>query len=225
MGGVDQLLFGYRDGHALIAGSRQLSPTQMLDVLPHVDAAVEHRDERQLVGIWIPSLAGYLLARIWAAPERPRPGAVWTHALVLTLEQIDGGRLDGLSSLFRRPGENGVIGSYDEPLPWPSGSAPALPPPRLARALAVAVGAGDNRPRVVLWPAPAQAEDALLVLLDRLSGRMRRWLSFRTREHVRSDRSPYRVQVASSLRDRRTAADAIVLDAREPVQADAWARG
>ena len=73
---VDQLLFGYRDGHELIAGSRPLSTVQQRDLLPHVDASFEAADERQLVGAAISSLDGYLLARIWPAPERPRRGAV-----------------------------------------------------------------------------------------------------------------------------------------------------
>lgn len=218
-GTIDQLLFGYDDGHALVDGSRRLSPAQLLDVLPHVDAALQRPDERQVVGTWVPSVGRYLLARIWAAPERRRPGAVWSHALLLTPEQLAAEHLCGLDTLLRRPAEDGVVG-YDRPLAWPAQPPSSLAPPRLARAVAEAAAGADRRPSVVLWADPLQAETALLRLFDLLSGPMRRALSFRSREQARAVPSPYRIQIAASLGGAGVQPEVRVIDAREPAGAD-----
>jgi GTPase-associated protein 1, N-terminal domain type 1 len=212
---VDQLLFGYRDGHELIAGSCRLHPAHLRDVLAHVDAAVESDDERQLVGTWLESLEAYLLARIWAAPERPRPGAVWAHVVLISGAQLNQGRTTNLVALLRRPAERD-LGGYDERLAWPADrrAETAPVPVPLAHALAAAAHAADGRPRIVLWPTPADAEDALVALLDSMPPALRRGLSFRTRERARWTGWPYRVQVAGSVSGRATEEAALVVDAR-----------
>jgi hypothetical protein len=208
---IDQLLFGYRDGHELIAGSRPLSSAQLRDVLPHVDASVEHRDERQLVGTWIPSLEGYLLARIWAAPERPRPGAVWAHALVLSAAQLQRDGLASLLALLTRP-SGAPPESYETQLPWPIAGRLTGAPQLLAQELVAAACAPDVHSRVVLWPAPTEAEGALVALLAAFPPAQRSELSFRTREQVRPGPSPYRVQVAAFLSGQ---ANELVIDMRK----------
>ena len=218
---VDQLLFGYREGHGLIAGSMQLAPSELIDVLPHVDASVQDADEQQLVGIWVASLSRYLLARIWAAPESGRPGAVWAHALLLSPEQVDSGRVGELQALLRRPSEDAVAG-YDARLEWPAGSRSPGAPPTLMRALARAARSREERECVVLWPHPAQAEGELLALLDAMAAGRRRELSFRILERVRAGSSPYRVQVGASFSG--GDASVLVIDARPHPPADEWAR-
>ena len=213
---VDQLLFGYRDGHELIAGSRPLSAVQQRELLPHVDASFEAADERQLVGAAIPSLDGYLLARIWPAPERPRRGAVWAHALLLSAEQLRFRRLGGLLALLHRPVDERLDG-YDAKLPWPRETeVTAGAPPPLVDALASAAYAGDRRPRVVLWHAARDAEPALVALLDALPGAARSQFSFRTRERARLGATPYRLQVASVLSGQGAGVSDVVIDARQP---------
>jgi hypothetical protein len=213
---VDQLLFGYRDGHELIAGSRPLSPVQQRELLPHLDASFEAADERQLVGAAIPSLDGYVLAGIWPAPERPRPGAVWAHALLLSAEQLRFRRLGGLLALLRRPLDERLDG-YGDKLPWPRDvEVSAATPPSLAEALSRAALAGDPRPRVVLWHAASDAEPALLALLDAFPGAARSAFSFRTRERARLGATPYRLQVASVLSGQGAGASDVVIDARQP---------
>jgi GTPase-associated protein 1, N-terminal domain type 1 len=213
---VDQLLFGYRDGHELIAGSRPLSAVQQRELLPHVDASFEAADERQLVGAAIPSLDGYLLARIWPAPERPRRGAVWAHALLLSAEQLRFRRLGGLLALLHRPVDERLDG-YDAKLPWPRETeVTSGAPPPLVDALASVAYAGDRRPRVVLWHAARDAEPALVALLDAFPGPARSAFSFRTRERARLGATPYRLQVASVLSGQGAGASDVVIDARHP---------
>ena len=85
---VDQLLFGYRDGHELIAGSRELTAAALREVMPHADASLEPTEEHQLVGVWVASIERYLLGRIWSAPERSRPGAVWAQQVELETSTV-----------------------------------------------------------------------------------------------------------------------------------------
>jgi len=214
---VDQLLFGYRDGHELIAGSRPLSAVQQRELLPHIDASFEADDERQLVGAAIASLDGYLLARIWPAPERPRRGAVWAHALLLSAEQLRFRRLAGLLALLRRPVDEHLDG-YGEQLPWPRDvEVSAASPPPLADALARAAYAGDRRPRIVVWHAARDAEPALVALLDAFPGAARSTFSFRTRERARlGAATAYRLQVASVVSGQGAGASDVVIDARLP---------
>jgi hypothetical protein len=218
---VDQLLFGYRDGHELIAASCRLRSEHLREVMQHVDAAVESDDERQLVGVWLEPLGAYLLGRIWAAPERPRRGAVWAHALLISGAQLRWGRTADLSPLLRRPsaGDEGLAG-YRERLPWPRrghgadpyAAAPA--PAALADALATATRTPDGRPRIVLWPTPAEAEPVLLDLLDGAPPALRDGVSFRTRGRARWTGWPYRVQVAAAVGGRAGDDVAVVIDAR-----------
>jgi hypothetical protein len=215
MDAVDQLLFGYRDGHELITASRALSPRQQRDVLPHLDASFDHADAQQLVGIGIPSLDGYLLGRIWPAPERPRAGAVWAHAVLLSADQLVRLRLGGLLGLLRRPLDD-QFESYSAALPLPEGSD-QLAPPLLTRALTWALHSADGKRVIVLWDYPDEAEAALVALLDATPGPDRMALSFRTRERARPS-SPYRIQVAGVVAGPVGQARELVVDPRHPPQ-------
>lgn len=212
---VDQVLFGYRNGHELLASSRRLSSRQQRELLPHMDASFEGLSGRQLVGASIPSVEGYLLAGIWPAPERPRPGAVWAHGLLLTGKQLESGHLGGLLALLRRPTDEQPHG-YDDQLRWLQATTEAVSAPTLARALTWSVLVHDPRTRVVLWHTAREAEEALLALLDAFPAAARKDLSFRTRERARFGGSPYSVQVASGVSGRTAAASSVVIDARRP---------
>ena len=224
MSSVDQLLFGYQDGHGLIAASRRLSPSQTREVLHHTDASVQKPDERELAGTWVPSLDGYLLARIWAAPEQPRPGAVWAHALLVTGEQLRAGGLTGLLGLLRRP-LDGRFEGYEEQLPWPAAQRPALAAERLTRALVQAALDPSERAGVVLWDPPFEADGTLLALLDAIPPATRAQLSFRTLEQARPGPGRYRLQVAAVLGGHPAGPGDLVIDARQAASATAppWA--
>ena len=213
MRSVDQLLFGYRHGHELIAGSRELTAAALREITPHADASLEPAEEHQLVGVWVSTIESYLLGRIWSAPEQSRPGAVWAHMLLIGAEDLCAGRLAGLLTLLRRPDEADIDG-YSERLDWPSDCEPIRVPQPLGRALVDATRPGDNRSHIVLWPGPEESQRALVALLDAMPAARRADLSFRTRERVRPTTSPYRVQVAASLRGRNSGVSVPVIDAR-----------
>ena len=139
---IDQLLFGYRDGHELLASSFKIDARLEAELLPHADARFEDRSEHYLVGLPVSSLERFMLTRIWPAPELPRPGAVCAYSLLIeetALTSLDPLRL---LDLFRRPSEPNELGRYTSTLaceasgPRPASNVPGL---RLARGRVLAL--------------------------------------------------------------------------------------
>lgn len=81
----DQCLFGYDDGHRLLASSLPLGTetsllTELSDLAP---GTIFNQSEGYWTGLPVPAIGRYVLMRTWPAPEMSRPGCVWTHALFL----------------------------------------------------------------------------------------------------------------------------------------------
>lgn len=131
---IDQSLFGYNDGHRLIASSVKLPPdilsdlTRLSDMAP---GALFGDSDGYWTGVPLPSIKVYALMRTWPAPEMSRPGCVWSHALFLkleALEQIDD--LTKLCELVNRPQqplfdaeyEKNILISSDRLDPLPQGT-------------------------------------------------------------------------------------------------------
>jgi len=95
----DQCLFGYEDGHRLLASSIPLGAetsllTELSDLAP---GTVFNPSNGYWTGLPVPSLGCYVLMRTWPAPEMSRPGCVWTHALLIPPALFES--LDDLSAL------------------------------------------------------------------------------------------------------------------------------
>lgn len=103
---VDQCLFGYEDGHRLLASSLPLGDalsllTELSDLAP---GTLFGESEGYWTGLPVASLGRYVLMRTWPAPEMPRPGCVWTHALLIEPVHLEIlGDLSVLRSAARRP--------------------------------------------------------------------------------------------------------------------------
>jgi hypothetical protein len=196
---IDQLLFGYRDGHELLAGSVEIDARLEPKLLPHTDARFEDESPHYLVGTQIPELERFMLTRLWPAPELPRPGAVWAHALLVKLEDL--AALDPVALLphFKRP-EAGRVSGYDARISV-SDNAPLIAsvPDSLMYGLCWAVYGVDAQSTVVIWSETDVVDDALLALWRRQTSDDRRTFSFRTRGKARTGETPYRVQVASAV--------------------------
>jgi hypothetical protein len=82
---IQQFLFGYQDGHRMLASSDDSDQDfawflQRISDAPNSFASVPEGG----ITFGFPSDGGrYVLGRTWPAPEANRPGAVWTHILVL----------------------------------------------------------------------------------------------------------------------------------------------
>ena len=123
---VHQALHGYSDGHRLLATSVQLPRNAERAMLVLSDLSGQGMVagfESYLTGYPLASAGFYAFARTWYAPEMPRPGCVWTHTLLVSLDEL--GHTEDpsvLVSFFRRPTPQSLAG-YDRPLD----AHPALP--------------------------------------------------------------------------------------------------
>lgn len=104
---VHQLLHGYDGGHKLLASSRELPSTVARKILVQSDLSGSippKAFETYLTGYPLLEISAYAFARTWYAPEMPRPGCVWTHTLLVEVNDI--AIIPSLSSLldcFTRP--------------------------------------------------------------------------------------------------------------------------
>jgi hypothetical protein len=112
---VDQFLFGYADGHRLLAGSRKLSLDAASQLLLYSDlgAGASNGPEGYWTGIPIPSARAYALMHTWPAPEMPRPGCVWTQAILINFQDLaEIPDLAVLSRHFVRPNGSATVTGY-----------------------------------------------------------------------------------------------------------------
>lgn len=201
---IDQLLFGYRDGHELLASSFKIDARLEAELLPHADARFEDRSEHYLVGLPVSSLERFMLTRIWPAPELPRPGAVWAHSLLI--EETALASLDPLLllDLFRRPAGPNELGRYTSTLACEASGprhASDVPGP-LMIALCDVAYRNRGKAAVLIWPEERDAEAGLMALWRRLPLHERHSLSFRSRGRARTGASPYLIQLATQLSGR-----------------------
>lgn len=126
MSKIDQALHGYRDGHRLLASSRELSASDRRRIAVQSDNADAGRS-----GDWETLLAGYPLpsglyawSLTWPAPEMPRPGCVWAHTLLIDPYELHSPRPEDLLTWFRRPGDEDDLDPYIKPIEMKSGNGP-----------------------------------------------------------------------------------------------------
>lgn len=104
---IDQALFGYADGHRQLACSTRLPASDMYELASRSDLAPGVRLDPQgsyITGFNLPESRIFAFVKTWLAPEMPRPGCVWSHALLLPKNflaaQVD---LSILNTFFQRP--------------------------------------------------------------------------------------------------------------------------
>ncbi len=109
---VQQCLHGYKDGHRLIATSANVSKESEKELAILSDLSGNAGGQEfppYLTGYPLQADNLYAFARTWPATEMRRPGCVWTHTLLIGLNDLPIGQtLSKLMSYFRRPfGPNG----------------------------------------------------------------------------------------------------------------------
>ena len=119
---VEQLLHGYNSGHHLIAGSVSL-PLQDADLMSYVSdwsgyLHPTNKDSAYITAYPLEESSYYVLAKSWYADEMSRPGCVWTHSLLVRLEEMGQSvSFYELEKLFRRPKRDGEdFMSYTKPV-------------------------------------------------------------------------------------------------------------
>lgn len=183
---VDQCLFGYEDGHRLLASSIPLGDEsstliEMSDLAP---GTVFSRSDGYWTGVPAPKIGRYALMRTWPAPEMPRPGCVWTHALLIEPPLFEVVRdLTAFIRLAKRPNGISDRDRYRAPLnfvPAAVGdpSLSSVMSSRIVRAmLSILYSSNINTVGVT---APGEADSALFAVWSQQWPRLRRNFRFQT---------------------------------------------
>jgi hypothetical protein len=184
---VHQALFGYDRGHRLLAASTGFDPEVRRELTTLSDASFEADHGALLLGKRINDSSIYALIKTWPAPEQPRPGSVWSHALIIDV--ADYGRITDFSPVarsFKRPSNvidsNHLVDqdSYSQPLRIEIGDLPKGVDVSSAAGIVAAVYSTDN-PRVVVAPLDDELERLMFSMLSQQWPRLRRHFSFRFR--------------------------------------------
>ena len=117
---LEQALFGYEDGHRLLQSSFRLTGyekdllLQLSDLAPGISRL---REEGYWTGMPLHESSKYALLRTWPAPEKSRPGCVWTHVIIVPFEYLDT-EVDWtrLTTRFVRPSSERRLTEYGEKL-------------------------------------------------------------------------------------------------------------
>ncbi|WP_145917143.1 hypothetical protein [Serratia plymuthica] len=97
---IHQCLYGYENGHRLLASSTSLPPDVATTLLLLSDLApglTLPSSEGYWTGMPLPGAKVYALMYTWMAYEMPRPGCVWSHVLLIPFPEM--ARLRDLSIL------------------------------------------------------------------------------------------------------------------------------
>ena len=103
---IHQALWGYSNGHHLLASSTSLSSQSMKILEPLTDLSGPDKSEPfdgYLTGCYLSSDNYYALSKTWYAPEMPRHGCVWTHTLLIKSDVSNSWNTFQINSLFHRP--------------------------------------------------------------------------------------------------------------------------
>ena len=117
---IDQALFGYRNGHHLLATSSNIVPRELERLLVLSDIAPNapfSGAEGYWTGSPLPDSGRYALIRTWPAAEMPRPGCVWSHVLILSTALIEKAwDIKSLANMFVRPDLEEGLARYQRDL-------------------------------------------------------------------------------------------------------------
>ena len=181
---IDQLVFGYEEGHRLLGGSTRIPATALASLLGATDAPIESSRDRLVTGFPLDAIGRYALCFTWNAPELPRPGAVWSHVLLVEPKHFEWQATVGLlRNLARRPESRGLE-HYNVQLSLGSGRGTIGDPSlSLVEAIAAAVY-GEGGP-VVVHQNFAESERALFAIWEAQWPELRSRFDFRIRESAR----------------------------------------
>jgi hypothetical protein len=179
---IDQCLYGYRDGHRLLASSRKLPEDAASMLLVHSDAVAGASFDEY--GYWtgfpLRAARAYALMRTWPAPEMPRPGCVWTH--VLLVGSADMARFPDMQALARlatRPNGLSSISKYDQSILGDPTQTRAMSVSSI-EALQILRALYSPNPRSALHKRGRERESALFAVWSQQWPRLRRSFSFQT---------------------------------------------
>lgn len=113
---IHQLLFGYDNGHGLLAGSKTIESAKDIARLSMLTDwtgyhGTSDNDSSYISAFPLVDSNQYAITKSWYANEMSRPGCVWTHVLLIDIENIDSSfDFKNLIDLFKRP----TLDKYEE---------------------------------------------------------------------------------------------------------------
>jgi len=118
---IQQTLHGYLNGHHLLESSILLSDEakRKMDMLSDFsNTEISEEFNSYYTGYFLEKEKLVVFAKTWYAHEMTRPGCVWTHSLLIHLEDLAfcADNINYLLSLFIRPNKEDPRNSYAEPL-------------------------------------------------------------------------------------------------------------
>lgn len=109
---IEQLLFGYDNGHSLITGSTFINSNIDIDLISRLSDWSGFRlnsgtDSSYITAFPLKEYPYYAIIKSWYAQEMERPGSVWSHVLLIDLNNIElNFDFRDLLNLFARPTKN-----------------------------------------------------------------------------------------------------------------------
>lgn len=213
---VQQLLYGYSDGHRLLAASTEVPSPAARALLVQSDAQPGPDHSRTLSSFALAEAELWALTATWPADEISRPGSVWSHTLLLDTANVSSLRgVAGLLSALHRPASMQDLDRYRQPLsvtdePLGLGDASL----RTTKAILLGLYGWPTRQVGVLSADLQQAERILLAVWEQQWSSLRTVMTFATRARLSASDS-VQIQVAAA-RGRASTSQAIVLDAQGP---------
>lgn len=182
---LQQAVFGYREGHNLLASSVPLAPKARHLLATMTDASGAETDPafaRAYTGLPVPETDYYALFCTWLAPEMPRPGCVWSHVILIELSDL--ARIENLGTLralLRRPNVTSPITGYEDVMTLPEAKRRSRTGATASAAAVLAALYGKPDAGVVLLAESAeQWEDTVFALWSQQWPRLRRNFAFST---------------------------------------------
>lgn len=108
---IEQTLHGYYKGHGLLASSFIMKPSNDSSLMSTLSDWTGYRDEfgddSYMTFYPLDNGKKYAIAKSWYASEMERPGCVWTHTLIVDMNEIDRNfDFRVLTDYFKRPVKN-----------------------------------------------------------------------------------------------------------------------
>jgi GTPase-associated protein 1, N-terminal domain type 1 len=181
---IDNCLFGYQDGHRLLASSMKIAGESASQLTLLSDLAPGARfgsSDGYWTGLPLPLLDRYALMRTWPAPEMSRPGCVWTHAILVEtslFEDVDD--LSRLRELARRPMRPNDLSFYQQPSMMPSSSSHGHSSVQAFRAIEILENLYGFEESAISVEEPGKLDDDIFAIWSQQWPRLRRNFKFQT---------------------------------------------
>jgi hypothetical protein len=188
---IEQALFGYSQGHRLIASSTDLDRESSRVLRSVTDMRFGERSRSLLTVLPLPRMTCHAFIKTWPASAGMRPGSVWSHVLLVPHVVLDDvASIRSIQSLFVQPAAQmeeraELFDSYTTNIqPDRARGAVATPHPQVTQPeleKLISAAYGHSGPVEVVVRVAEVFDDVILGLMDQQWASLRRRFTARTR--------------------------------------------